>query len=332
MEPLHLNWSEMARSLSSPILDVLDSFERSRHDLRESTMRGYLAGIWRFAVFTGSQNGLEVPRSRKDARPILMTITPAALTLENANRYIDSLVRRKRKTTAHHDGRALAIFSEWCVEARIFPADPLAGFKVPKQPNNRRRPFQDEDVPLIRKAARDSDMGERDETIVVVAIACGLRKDELRNLQYPEDVDLPGRVLYVRDRAAKTDASIRRVVMDDEIVAMLDEYIDEWRPSRQPGALFLNNHGDGLTYGGFASIFRRLKRKLPREMDFKLHRARNTAITNWLRNGNDLHTTMKLAGHKSPKVTERYAGEFTDDELRKLVRPSFTAIYGKRSA
>lgn len=175
-------------------------------------------------------------------------------------------------------------------------------------------------------------MGERDETIVVVAIACGLRKDELRNLRYPEDVDLPGRVLYVRDRAAKTDASIRRVVMDDEIVSMLDEYIDEWRPSRQPGPLFLNNHGDGLTYGGFASIFRRLKRKLPREMDFKLHRARNTAITNWLRNGNDLHTTMKLAGHKSPKVTERYAGEFTDDELRKLVRPSFTAIYGKRTA
>ena len=83
---------------------------------------------------------------------------------------------------------------------------------------------------------------------------------------------------------------------------------------------------------GFASIFRRLKRKLPREMDFKLHRARNTAITNWLRNGNNLHTTMKLAGHKSPKVTERYAGEFTDDELRKLVRPSFTAIYGRRSA
>jgi hypothetical protein len=41
---------------------------------------------------------------------------------------------------------------------------------------------------------------------------------------------------------------------------------------------------------------------------------------------------MKLAGHKSPKVTERYAGEFTDDELRKLVRPSFTAIYGRRSA
>jgi hypothetical protein len=97
MEALQPNWSDMARSLSSPILDVLDSFERSRHDLRESTVRGYLAGIWRFAVFTGRQNGLEVPQSRRDARPLLTAITPATLTLENANRYIDSLVRRKRK-------------------------------------------------------------------------------------------------------------------------------------------------------------------------------------------------------------------------------------------
>jgi hypothetical protein len=41
-------------------------------------------------------------------------------------------------------------------------------------------------------------------------------------------------------------------------------------------------------------------------MDFKLHRTRNTAITNWLRNGSDLHATMKLAGQsprRSPSAT-----------------------------
>jgi hypothetical protein len=172
-----------ARSLSSPILDVLDSYQRSRHDLRESTMRGYLAGVWRFAIFTGRQCGIEVPPSRKAARPVLASVTPAALTLDNANSYIASPLRRKRKTTAHHDGRALAIFTEWCVEAHIFPTDPLAGFKVPKQPNHRRQPFEDSDIPVIRKVARDSEMGERDETIVVVALACALRKDELRSLQ-----------------------------------------------------------------------------------------------------------------------------------------------------
>ena len=75
---------------------------------------------------------------------------------------------------------------------------------------------------------------------------------------------------------------------------------------------------------------RRLRAHLPAEVDFKLHRTRNTAITNWLRAGTDLYTTMRLAGHKSPKVTERYAGGFSVEELARLARPAFSMIYGKK--
>ena len=40
---------------------------------------------------------------------------------------------------------------------------------------------------------------------------------------------------------------------------------------------------------------------------------------------------MHLAGHKNPKVTERYAGRLTDDELAKMARPAFSMIYGKKA-
>ena len=40
---------------------------------------------------------------------------------------------------------------------------------------------------------------------------------------------------------------------------------------------------------------------------------------------------MLLAGHKNPKVTEQYAGAFTDDELAHLARPAFSMIYGKKA-
>ncbi len=66
-------------------------------------------------------------------------------------------------------------------------------------------------------------------------------------------------------------------------------------------------------------------------MDFKIHRARNTAITNWLRAGTDLYTTMHLAGHKNPKVTERYAGKLSDEELARMARPAFSIIYGRKA-
>jgi len=82
---------------------------------------------------------------------------------------------------------------------------------------------------------------------------------------------------------------------------------------------------------GFSAIFRHLRARLPADIDFKLHRARNTAITNWLSAGVDLRTTMRLAGHKSPKVTDRYAGTFTDEELAQVTRPAFSLIYGKKA-
>lgn len=41
---------------------------------------------------------------------------------------------------------------------------------------------------------------------------------------------------------------------------------------------------------------------------------------------------MHLAGHKSPKVTERYAGGFSDEELARLAKPAFSMIYGKKAS
>lgn len=41
---------------------------------------------------------------------------------------------------------------------------------------------------------------------------------------------------------------------------------------------------------------------------------------------------MHLAGHKSPKVAERYAGGFSDEELERMARPAFSMTYGKKAA
>lgn len=58
-------------------------------------------------------------------------------TADNANDYIRDAVRRKRPFLAHQDGRSLTIFAEWLVEAKILSVTPLAGVKVPPQPNTR---------------------------------------------------------------------------------------------------------------------------------------------------------------------------------------------------
>ncbi len=138
--------------------------------------------------------------------------------------------------------------------------------------------------------------GERDVAIVVLALATGLRLNELRRIQWPDDFDIRRGFVYVRDRAAKTESSVRTVPVDPKAIALVESYVRDHRPSQVAGPLFLNKHGDAFTYYGFSSIFRRLRAHLPAEVDFKIHRGRNTAITNWLRAGTDLYTTMHLAG------------------------------------
>lgn len=166
--PLQLKTAQVdvPRGPETPTLDLLASFVRSRHDLRPSTLRGYEAGVRRFA----------------STHPQLRDLTAAA-----ANDYILEALRRKRRHLAHHDGRALRVFSAWLVESRILTADPLDGVKVPPQPNTRRQAFKDLDVPLIVRTAAASGCGERDVAIVVLALATGLRLSELRALQWPED-------------------------------------------------------------------------------------------------------------------------------------------------
>jgi hypothetical protein len=76
-----------------------------------------------------------------------------------------------------------------------------------------------------------------------------------------------------------------RVPVSAAVVHALDTFIKDWRPSKGDGPLFLNNHGDEFSEDGWSSMFRRIKSRLPRSIDFKLHGARNTALTNWHRAG-----------------------------------------------
>jgi len=65
---------------------------------------------------------------------------------------------------------------------------------------------RDSAVPLILAAARDSQQSDRDVAHRDPALACGLRKDEIRQLRWPDDVDLGRAVLWIRD--AKTEAGV----------------------------------------------------------------------------------------------------------------------------
>ncbi len=123
----------MARSLSSPFREVIESFVLSRHDLREWTRRSYEKSLRR-----------------------LECATLADFTEEMLDQHIEAKLKAKRLTTAHHDGIAAKQLGKWLVEHHILERDPVETVHVPKQPKKGRPPFKDEEVVLILDAARDS--------------------------------------------------------------------------------------------------------------------------------------------------------------------------------
>ena len=296
------------------LLSLLDDFLASRHDLRPKTLLEYGRAVRRFCGAASTTRLLP-------GRACTANCTLGDLTAQNVSAYVQSCLDRGKRHTANHDGLALCLFSKWLVEAGGAASDPLAGFRVPPQPKTRRQPFPDEALPRIVQAASRGRCGARNSAIVVLALAAGLRLDELHRLRFPEDVDLVGGFVYVR--SGKTDAAERCVRLDPLAATTLAAYLSGRTCA---GPLFPKKDGDALTYNGFATIFRPIKKRL-NGTNFMIHRARNTAITNWLRAGTDLYTVMQLAGHTNPKVTVRYAGKLNEADLTRLVRPGLSSVY-----
>lgn len=295
------------RSPNAPFSGLVESYLRMRHDLDPWTKHSYSKSLMRI--------------SRRCP-------TVRDFTLDLVNDYLTEKILAGHTTLAHHDGGTARRLAAWMVATKIADTNPLEGLVVPNQPKRRRKPFDDSAIPLILAAARESQQSDRDVTIVTIAFACGLRKDEIRNLRWPDDVDLKRAVLWIRD--AKTEAGVRCVPISPRVVPLIDAYVKDWRPSQAPGPLFLNQHGDPFSYDGWSQIFTRIKKRLPASIDFKIHRARNTALTNWRRAGVDIATLSKLAGHKDIAHTEHYLGDITPEELARIP-DAFSKFYGRRA-
>jgi len=301
----------VARSLSTSLTAAVASFDRSRWDLKPSTKTSYFKTFSRFGRFVERELGRAAQLGD--------------LVDDNVNAFLAQ--EADRKTMARNDCIALRQLAQWATKNGIFPRDPLAAVELPKGRGGKRKPFADADVKAIIAAASDSKFGPRDRAVIVVGLAAALRPAEIWQLRL-SDVNLGEGWLTVRLETTKSDAGQRTIPLDPQAIAALDEYVHDYRGTRD-GPLFLSARGDAFTYWGFMALFARLSHRLEeRGVDFSAYRMRHTGITNWVRAGVETLVVKQLAGHKSVVTTQRYVGELTREDLARI--PSaFTRIYGR---
>lgn len=145
----------------------------------------------------------------------------------------------------------------------------------------------------------------RNKAMLELMYATGLRVSELINLKL-HDVDLS--MAYVRT-VGKGDKE-RIIPIGDVALNVLKNYMENYRKLLLKGkvtdALFLNNHGLGMTRQGFFKILKNLAKEKDIKTPFSPHTLRHSFATHLLNNGADLRSIQELLGHSDISTTQIY--------------------------
>ena len=202
--------------------------------------------------------------------------------------------------------------------------DPLAGVRAPRRPSRLPRVLSvDEAEELVtaprRLPSRDEALGRRDEAMLELLYATGMRVSELAALTV-ERVDLRHRKLRVIGKGNKE----RQLLFGAPAATALRGYLATARPvlaARGNGgrAVFLNAHGAPLSARGARLIIGRWVEAVGAPSRTSPHTLRHSFATHLLEGGADLRVVQELLGHANLQTTQIYT-HLSDAALRSAYR------------
>jgi integrase/recombinase XerC/integrase/recombinase XerD len=192
------------------------------------------------------------------------------------------------------------------VEHGALDANPADLVPAPKLPQTLPRTIKPGDVAaLLDRIPATTPLELRDRALFELAYACGLRAEELVNLDATA-VDFDGEQVRVEGKGAKT----RFVPAGEPALAALRRYLERGRPalsatSGDP-ALFLSKSGRRLSTSDVRRRLRVWARHAAAQGAVHPHALRHSFATHLLEGGADLRAIQELLGHASISTTQVY--------------------------
>lgn len=176
---------------------------------------------------------------------------------------------------------------------------------------------------------RTDELAIRDQAILELLYASGLRASELINLTL-QSVDMKNRIIRVFGKGSKE----RMVPFSKTARAAMTEYLDNCRPklveiTSGVNAFFVNSNGGKLTYRGLEYILSEIEKKTGVYLKLHPHMLRHSFATHLLNEGADLRTIQELLGHESIGTTQIYT-HITYNEMKSTYDRSFPRARKKR--
>ncbi len=164
---------------------------------------------------------------------------------------------------------------------------------------------RDEVKSLLTQPDARTPLGLRDQTMIELLYATGVRVSELVSLQTHE-INLQGDYLTVRGKGAK----VRMIPFGKWAREGLLRYLKEVRPKLLQGRtspfLFLTRSGRPLTRQGFWKLIRRYALAAGIDKRVTPHTLRHSFATHLLEGGADLRSVQSMLGHSDISTTQIY--------------------------
>ena len=285
------------------------------------TVRAYESDLSQYLTFLGTHFDRRVSE-----------LTPVHLDHLGARAFIADLNKRgNSKASAARKLSAIRAFGRYLRREGVLEGDPAALVGTPRR--EQRIPNHlavDEMSALLRAPDTSRPLGRRDQAILELFYASGLRLSELVGLDL-DDVNLPGRVVRVLGKGRKerivpfnttAAAAIRAWLTDREALRAECGGPKRAGPPVRGGAghragrapqtrrahepLFLNYRGGRLSTRSVDKLVRRYVAVCSTRYGISPHALRHSFATHLLEAGADLRAIQELLGHARLSTTQRY--------------------------
>lgn len=192
--------------------------------------------------------------------------------------------------------------------------NPVSNIKYPKLDKNLPKFIPYNELEELIKVSTEDTFGERNNLIIELMYATGVRVSELVNITL-NDIDYKNKQINICGKGSYE----RIVYYGSEAEEALNKYINNLRKEllkgRESKYLILNKDGNKITTRGISKIIDSLINKVSIKTKVSPHTLRHTFATHLLDNGCDLRSVQELLGHKNINTTEIYT-HVTSERLK----------------
>ena len=272
--------------------EALELFQRDlrRRGAAQKTLSAYGVDLRQLAEWASAQR-----------------VRPEQVDLRVLRRYAARLGDdRPAPTTVARKLAAIRAFFRVLREHGLVEQNPADLLPSPKRPQKLPRALKPSEVAaLLDRIPAATPLELRDRAIFEVAYACGLRAEELVNLDVGS-IDFDAETVRVEGKGSKT----RLVPVGEAALRAVSRYLERSRPALSAGnaepALFLSKSGRRLSTSDVRRRLRTWEQQAAIQGGISPHALRHSFATHLLEGGADLRAIQELLGHASVSTTQIY--------------------------